>query len=119
MPKPWASAEFLELLESFNPKVQTCERSAYVCSSYITLVRCTFTSHNGFPDSVGNCSFVDSQGELQVSYDEVAFRLFEEVISRGALPDFNGKEFKVTFEKISCQLNSRYPADNPYTCRII
>ena len=115
---PRASQEFLEVLEDFNWQSQTCEGQANVCSRYLTSLRCAFEARGGEAIAAGHCSYIDSQGDLKATYDELAFRLYEKLMDRGVEAHFNGREFKITLDKVSCQRRLR-GQEISYTCRII
>jgi hypothetical protein len=116
----FASVEFMEVLENLNDEVSCIEKPS-VCASSIRSVRCAFESKGREATEDGNCSYLNSRGQLVAAYDHEAFQLFQEIVLAGVEPHFNGREFKVTLKKVSCRKSSSNDSrpDKAYTCRII
>jgi len=114
------SEAFLRTLENFNDEAVSCARKRGLCASSVSSLRCAFESYKGEATARGNCSYYNKRSQLVAVYDELAFSLYIELVNSGVEPHYNGREFKVVVDKVSCRRIDEASQDleDPFICRI-
>lgn len=116
----FGSEAFLRTLESFNDEALSCTRKAGFCASSVSSLRCAFESYKGEATPRGNCSYYNKRSQLVAVYDELAFSLYNKLVNGGVEPHYNGREFKVVVDKVSCRRVDEASSDleDRFICRI-